>query len=220
MNKLNKHSCALFDLDGVIVDTAQYHFLAWKKIAAQCGYELTVQDNEQLKGVSRPDSLNRILEMAGTSLNETTFESYLQQKNNNYLELIQGVTPDDILPGVQAALNFLKVNKVKIGLGSASKNALIILEKLQITSFFEAIIDGNSVQHGKPQPEVFLKGSNALGVAAEACVVFEDSQAGIDAAKAAGMTAVALGDAELFENKDYCYPDFEALDEVVLQTLF
>jgi len=220
MNKLNKHSCALFDLDGVIVDTAQYHFLAWKKIAAQCGYELTVQDNEQLKGVSRPDSLNRILEMAGTSLNETTFESYLQQKNTNYLELIQGVTPDDILPGVQAALNFLKVNKVKIGLGSASKNALIILEKLQITSFFEAIIDGNSVQHGKPQPEVFLKGSNALGVAAEACVVFEDSQAGIDAAKAAGMTAVALGDAELFENKDYCYPDFEALDEVVLQTLF
>ena len=98
MNKLNKHSCALFDLDGVIVDTAQYHFLAWKKIAAQCGYELTVQDNEQLKGVSRSDSLNRILEMAGTSLNETTFESYLKQKNNDYLELIQGVTPDDILP--------------------------------------------------------------------------------------------------------------------------
>jgi len=220
MNRLKKHRCALFDLDGVIVDTAKYHFLAWKKIAAQCGYELTLQDNEQLKGVSRPDSLNRILEMAGTRLDETTFESYLHQKNKDYLQLIQEVTPEDILPGVQAALNFLKVNKVKIGLGSASKNALIILEKLQITSFFEAIIDGNSVQHGKPQPEVFLKGSNALGVAAEACVVFEDSQAGIDAAKAAGMTAVALGDAELFENKDYCYPDFEALDKVVLQTLF
>ena len=220
MNRLKKHRCALFDLDGVIVDTAKYHFLAWKKIAAQCGYELTLQDNEQLKGVSRPDSLNRILEMAGTRLDETTFESYLHQKNKDYLQLIQEVTPEDILPGVQAALNFLKLNKVKIGLGSASKNALIILEKLQITSFFEVIIDGNSVQQGKPHPEVFLKGSNALGEAAEACVVFEDSQAGIDAAKAAGMTAVALGDAELFENKDYCYPDFEALDEVVLQTLF
>jgi beta-phosphoglucomutase len=220
MNRLKKHRCALFDLDGVIVDTAKYHFLAWKKIAAQCGYELTLQDNEQLKGVSRPDSLNRILEMAGTRLDETTFESYLHQKNKDYLQLIQEVTPEDILPGVQAALNFLKLNKVKIGLGSASKNALIILEKLQITSFFEVIIDGNSVQQGKPHPEVFLKGSNALGEAAEACVVFEDSQAGIDAAKAGGMTAVALGDAKLFKNKDYCYSDFEALDKVVLQTLF
>ncbi|MDC0514293.1 beta-phosphoglucomutase [Flavobacteriaceae bacterium] len=220
MNRLKKHRCALFDLDGVIVDTAKYHFLAWKKIAAQCGYELTLQDNEQLKGVSRPDSLNRILEMAGTRLDETTFESYLHQKNKDYLQLIQEVTPEDILPGVQAALNFLKLNKVKIGLGSASKNALIILEKLQITSFFEVIIYGNSVQQGKPHPEVFLKGSNALGEAAEACVVFEDSQAGIDAAKAGGMTAVALGDAKLFKNMDYCYPDFEALDKVVLQTLF
>ena len=220
MDRLKKHRCALFDLDGVIVDTAKCHFLAWKKIAAQCGYELTLPDNEQLKGVSRPDSLNRILEMAGTRLDETTFESYLHQKNKDYLQLIQEVTPEDILPGVQAALNFLKVNKVKIGLGSASKNALIILEKLQITSFFEVIIDGNSVQQGKPHPEVFLKGSNALGEAAEACVVFEDSQAGIDAAKAGGMTAVALGDKKLFKNMDYCYPNFEALDEAVLQTLF
>jgi len=220
MDRLKKHRCALFDLDGVIVDTAKCHFLAWKKIAAQCGYELTLQDNEQLKGVSRPDSLNRILEMAGTRLDETTFESYLHQKNKDYLQLIQEVTPEDILPGVQAALNFFKVNKVKIGLGSASKNALIILEKLQITSFFEVIIDGNSVQQGKPHPEVFLKGSNALGEAAEACVVFEDSQAGIDAAKAGGMTAVALGDKKLFKNMDYCYPNFEALDEAVLQTLF
>lgn len=220
MDRLKKHRCALFDLDGVIVDTAKCHFLAWKKIAAQCGYELTLQDNEQLKGVSRPDSLNRILEMAGTRLDETTFESYLHQKNKDYLQLIQEVTPEDILPGVQAALNFFKVNKVKIGLGSASKNALIILEKLQITSFFEVIIDGNSVQQGKPHPEVFLKGSNALGEAAEACVVFEDSQAGIDAAKAGGMTAVALGDKKLFKNMDYCYPNFEVLDEAVLQTLF
>ena len=158
--------------------------------------------------------------MAGTRLDETTFESYLHQKNKDYLQLIQEVTPEDILPGVQAALNFLKINKVKIGLGSASKNALIILQKLQITSFFEVIVDGNSVQHCKPNPEVFLKGSNALGEAAEACVVFEDSQAGIDAAKAGGMTAVALGDSKLFKNMDYCYPNFEALDEIVMQTLF
>jgi len=220
MTKFKKHKCALFDLDGVIVDTAKYHFLAWKTIATQCGYDLTKEDNEQLKGVSRSDSLIRILEMAGKRLDKTTFDTYLIQKNEDYLHLIQELTPNDILPGVKRALELLKVHKVKIGLGSASKNALLILEKLELTPFFEAIIDGNAVEKGKPHPEVFLKGSDALKVDPAACVVFEDSQAGIDAAKAGGMTAIALGDENVFQHMDYCYSDFECLDEAILQDIF
>ena len=141
MKKTKKHLCALFDLDGVIVDTAKYHYLAWKKIAAEFDYELTEADNEQLKGVSRSDSLNRILEMAGKSLDEDSFNQFLHQKNKDYLIFIQEVKKDNILPGVKHALDFLKENKIKIGLGSASKNAQIILEKLEITSYFETVVD-------------------------------------------------------------------------------
>lgn len=220
MMKTKKHHCALFDLDGVLVDTAKYHFLAWKKIAAEFDYELTEADNEQLKGVSRSDSLKIILSLGKKTLDEVTFESFLHQKNNDYLNLIQEVTPSDLLVGVKRTLDFLKKSKIKIGLGSASKNALIILDKLQITSYFETIVDGNAVQNGKPHPEVFLKGSKALNVAPEDCVVFEDSQAGIIAAKAGGMTAIALGRPESFSKMDYCFPDFEALDNEKLQILF
>ena len=220
MKKTKKHLCALFDLDGVIVYTAKYHYLAWKKIAAEFDYELTEADNEQLKGVSRSDSLNRILEMAGKSLDEDSFNQFLHQKNKDYLIFIQEVKKDNILPGVKHALDFLKENKIKIGLGSASKNAQIILEKLEITSYFETVVDGNSVQNGKPHPEVFLKGSQLLGVEPEYCVVFEDSQAGIHAAQAGGMTAIALGEEQVFSDMDYCFPNFEALDSATLKTLF
>ena len=210
----------IFDLDGVIVDTAKYHYLAWKKLANELGFVFTEEQNEMFKGVSRKRCLEILLDIGNRKATQKQFDTWMIKKNEDYLEYIANMDTSEILPDVPRILNFLAQRNLPIALGSASKNALIILEKLQITSFFEAIIDGNSVQHGKPHPEVFLKGSNALGVAAEACVVFEDSQAGIDAAKAGGMTAVALGDAELFENMDYCYPDFEALDEVVLQTLF
>jgi beta-phosphoglucomutase len=220
MTELKKHHCALFDLDGVIVDTAQHHFLAWKKIAEQFDYELTEKDNQQLKGISRIDSLKLILKMADRELDQETFQTYLKQKNENYLELIQQISPQDMLPGVPRALHFLKENNIKIGLGSASKNALTILDKLQITPYFQTIVNGNSVQHSKPHPEVFLKGSEALGVAPEKCVVFEDSQAGIQAAKAGGMTAVAIGKEEQFYDMDYCFEDFEAIDAATLKTLF
>jgi beta-phosphoglucomutase len=219
MNK-KKHLCALFDLDGVIVDTAKFHFLAWKKIAKNIGYELTQEDNEQLKGVSRQDSLNIILDLANVSIELEVFNHYLLQKNNDYLLLIQSISPNDILPGISEALIFLKERGIKIGLGSASKNAKIILQKLQLMDYFEVIIDGNIVIKGKPDPEVFLKGCSALNVPKDRCIVFEDAFAGILAAKEAGMTAVALGDKKFFSNADFCFSDFTQLNIKVLSNLF
>ena len=219
MNK-KKHLCALFDLDGVIVDTAKYHFLAWKKIAKNIGYDLTHKDNEQLKGISRQDSLNIILDLANVTINLEVFNHYLIQKNNDYLILIQSISPNDILPGILEALTFLKERGIKIGLGSASKNAKIILQKLQLMDYFEVIIDGNIVIKGKPDPEVFLKGSTALNVPNDRCVVFEDAFAGIIAAKKAGMTAIALGDKKFFSNADFCFSNFTQLNIKVLSNLF
>ena len=219
MNK-KKHLCALFDLDGVIVDTAKYHFLAWKKIAKNIGYDLTHEDNEQLKGVSRQDSLNIILDLANVTIDLEVFNHFLIQKNDDYLLLIQSISPNDILPGIFEALTFLKDREIKIGLGSASKNAKIILQKLQLMDYFEVIIDGNIVIKGKPDPEVFLKGCNALNVPNDRCIVFEDAFAGIIAAKKAGMTAIALGDEKFFSNADFCYSDFTQLNVKVLSNLF
>jgi len=219
MNK-KKHLCALFDLDGVIVDTAKFHFLAWKKIAKNIGYELTHEDNEHLKGVSRQDSLNIILDLANVTIDLEVFNHYLLQKNNDYLLLIQSLSPNDILPGISEALTFLKERRIKIGLGSASRNAKIILQKLQLMDYFEVIIDGNIVIKGKPDPEVFLKGCSALNIPKDRCIVFEDAFAGILAAKEAGMTAVALGDKKFFSNADFCFSDFTQLNIKVLSNLF
>lgn len=220
MNANHKHQGALFDLDGVLVDTAHYHFLAWKKIASKLDYDLKRKDNEQLKGVSRIDSLKKILSLAGKTIEAPLFKQLLEQKNEDYLNAVKQITPADLLPGVKEALEFLKERNIKMGLGSASKNALIIFERLQITHYFEALIDGNSVEHSKPHPEVFLKGAQALGLTPADCVVFEDSQAGIIAAKAGGMTAVALGEPSLFTDTDYCYPNFNVLNIELLPILF
>ena len=217
---MEKHQCALFDLDGVVVNTAQYHYLAWKNIAHLVGYDLTFQDNEQLKGVSRPDSLRVILKMAQTSISQDEFDRFLIQKNEDYLVLVQALKTTDILPGISEGLVFLKDKGIKIGLGSASKNALLILEKLNLTSYFDVIIDGNQVKKGKPHPEVFLKGSTALNVKPKACVVFEDASAGIEAAKAARMTAIALGEPNEFKGADFCFSHFNAIGISTLEKLF
>lgn len=217
---MKKHHCALFDLDGVVVDTAKYHYLAWKKIASEVGYELTHQDNEQLKGVSRPDSLKIILKMANSELSQEDFDRFLLQKNKDYLALIQSLNEKDILPGISEGLGFLKEKGVRIGLGSASKNAVLILEKLNLISFFEVVIDGNQVSKSKPDPEVFLKGSKALNVIPSECIVFEDATAGIEAAKKAGMTAIAFGDPSEFVAADFCFSDFDAIGKELLSKLF
>lgn len=189
----------LFDLDGVIVDTAVFHFQAWRRLAQKLGGDFTEEQNEQLKGVSRVDSLKKIIEWTGATVSEEEFQTLMIEKNEWYLELVQGLGPQDALPG---ALNFLQTaydQGIKIALGSASKNAPMILEKLGITRLFTAIIDGNNVVNGKPHPEVFLKGAEALGLEPSECVVFEDSIAGVQAAKTGGMSSVGIGDAETLQ---------------------
>ena len=189
----------LFDLDGVIVDTAVFHFQAWRRLAQKLGGDFTEEQNEQLKGVSRVDSLKKIIEWTGATVSDEEFQTLMVEKNEWYLELVQGLGPQDALPG---ALNFLQTaydQGIKIALGSASKNAPMILDKLGITPLFTAIIDGNNVVNGKPHPEVFLKGAEALGLKPSECVVFEDSIAGVQAAKTGGMSSVGIGNAETLQ---------------------
>ena len=150
-----KHKLALFDLDGVIVDTAKYHFISWRKIAKCFNYELKTEDNQKLKGLSRADSLNQILNLANITLDPSSFKIYLEKKNQDYLNYVRKITVDDILPGILEALDFLDKKRIKIALGSASKNARLILDQLEIAPFFKIVVDGNQVKKSKPHPEVF-----------------------------------------------------------------
>ena len=192
---ITNYKLAIFDLDGVIVDTAKYHFLAWRELADRLGFEFTLEHNERLKGVSRDRSLEILLEVGGLTDAFTAEERHTMasEKNARYVEYIHQVTHDELLPGAEALLIELKNRGIKIALGSASKNAPIILERLGITGLFDIIIDGNATQTAKPDPEVFLLSAQALGIDPKDCVVFEDAQAGIEAAIAAGMTPIAVG---------------------------
>lgn len=193
----------IFDLDGVIVDTAHYHFLSWKKTASNFGYHLTEADNEQLKGVNRVVSLERILGWANHSLEPDVFDQTLIDKNEDYLKRIQKITAADALEGVPELLYFLRQEEIPVALGSASKNAPLILKYLELLPYFQALIDGNQVSKSKPDPEVFLKGAEALGVEPQDCIVFEDAAAGVAAAKNAGMQVVGLGDAQVLAAADF-----------------
>ncbi|MBP6619680.1 MAG: beta-phosphoglucomutase [Leadbetterella sp.] len=192
----------LFDLDGVIVDTAVFHYKAWKRLANQLGFDIDEEFNETLKGISRMDSLDAILKYGGVILSQEEKEKYAKIKNEWYLELVNQMTVNDILPGVEIFLKESRNLGIKIALGSASKNASLILEKTGILSLFDALIDGNHVSKSKPDPEVFIKGAKALGVEEGDCVVFEDAFAGVQAAKAANMLAVGIGNAEVLNNAD------------------
>ncbi|QTN38592.1 beta-phosphoglucomutase [Cryomorphaceae bacterium] len=187
----------LFDLDGVIVDTAKYHFIAWKRLANELGVDFTEEENEQLKGVSRRGSIEKIMEWGNIQLSEEEIEHWMKVKNDWYLELIAHMNPNETLAGAKECLEQAQAHGIKIALGSASKNAPMILRQCELEDFFEAVIDGTKVTHSKPHPEVFLKGAAALGVAPEECVVFEDSKAGIEAAIAGGMRTVAIGTPEI-----------------------
>jgi beta-phosphoglucomutase len=192
----------LFDLDGVIVDTAVFHFQAWRRCAQKLGGDFTEAQNEELKGVSRVDSLKKIIEWTGASVTADEFEALMLEKNEWYLELVQELSAADGLPGAVAFLQHAHAQGIKIALGSASKNAPMILDKMGLTPLFDAIIDGNNVINGKPHPEVFLKGAAALGLNPEECVVFEDSIAGVQAAKTGGMSCVGIGTPETLEGAD------------------
>ncbi len=200
---MKKEKAFIFDLDGVIVDTAKYHFLAWRNLANSLGFEFTEAHNELLKGVSRVKSLEILLKIGNVELTDDEKQTLLVKKNTEYLQYVNKMTADEILPGINELLNFLDQNTIKYALGSASKNAPLILEKVGLLNRFTAIVDGNDVSKAKPDPEVFLIGAQKLNTKPEDCIVVEDAIAGVEAANAANMLSIGIGDAEVLKEADY-----------------
>ncbi len=192
----------LFDLDGVIVDTAVYHFKAWRRLANELGFDFTEHQNEQLKGVSRMESLELILQWGGVTLSDEEKQQWAARKNEWYLAYVNQMTPQEVLPGVRDFLDSLRKAGIGIALGSASKNARLILERIDMLDAFDAIIDGTHTTKSKPDPEVFLLGAQALHQNPADCVVFEDAVAGIEAAHRGGMKAVGVGSPEVLTEAD------------------
>lgn len=192
MTMLKTMQAAIFDLDGVIVDTAKYHYLAWKRLANKLGFDFTEHDNERLKGVSRAHSLQILLEIGGVQADEADRQAMTERKNNWYVESISKLDASEILPGADAYLRILRAQGVKIALASASKNSALILNRLNIVGLFDAVVDGSMVRNSKPDPEAFLLAAMRLGVEPKDCVVFEDAEAGVEAAKRAGMSVVGI----------------------------
>ncbi len=213
---MNQVNGCIFDLDGVICDTAKYHFIAWKSLADQLGISFTEEDNERLKGVSRMESLEILLSLGTKIYNEEEKKRFAEEKNNRYIQYISKMTREELLPGVEALLMKLRSEGIKIALGSVSKNASAIIDCLEIGKFFDGIIDGNNVTHAKPDPEVFLLGAAAIGIEPKYCVVFEDAVAGVQAAHRAGMKCVGIGSEKILTEADLVAPD---LSNVTLSTI-
>jgi beta-phosphoglucomutase len=209
----------IFDLDGVIVDTAKYHFLAWQKLAQELGIEFTPEHNEELKGVSRVRSLDIILALGNVQASQEDKNKWLIQKNEEYLSYLVDMDESELLPGVINVLEFIKEKKQLIALGSASKNARPILEKTGILHFFDAVVDGNDVANAKPDPEVFLRAAKLVKANNKNCIVFEDSVAGIQAANIANMISVGIGDAEILHEAKYNFKDFTFMDLSFIEAL-
>ena len=202
----------IFDLDGVLVDTAQYHFVAWKALAKDLGVPFNHEDNEHLKGVSRMESLQYILNKGKLNLTADEKEMLASRKNAHYLSLCEQITEDDLFPGVLDFFEALEDDKIAIALGSASKNARMILDRLEISAYFKAIADGNSFTRSKPDPEVFLNAALQLKLPAESCLVFEDAVAGIQAANSGGFYSIGVGDEESLWEAQRVIEGFENLD--------
>lgn len=194
----------VFDLDGVITDTAKYHYIAWKELAAEIGIEIDLKFNEQLKGISRMDSLERILTLGNKNdaYTEVEKEALATKKNTHYVQLLQRLTPDDLLPGVKTFLDEAKAKNIPCAIASASKNAPFILDKLGVMQDFDTIVDPATLKKGKPDPEIFIQAALALGIEPAEAVGFEDAQAGIDGIKAAGMYAVGVYSGEELHGAD------------------
>ena len=201
----------LFDMDGVIVDSAVHHFVAWRKLADELSIPFAEEDNHALKGLSRVDSLDHILRMGHLELDEKTKLKLMDQKNAWYLDLIQGMTAKDILPGAKELIEQLVAGGIRVGLGSSSRNAQLILDNVGLTPLFDAIVDGNHITLSKPDPEVFLKGAAALDVSPSETIVFEDAASGIQAAKAGGFFAVGIGSKSQLSSADVVITDLSGL---------
>jgi beta-phosphoglucomutase len=229
----------IFDLDGVIVDTAIYHFQAWRRMANDLGFDISEEFDEKLKGVSRMESLEIILKHGGIEVSEERKLELAKQKNEDYLELVGDMTPNAILKGIPEFFQQIKEfndkclmfngkyssfstkhSTLKIALGSVSKNAKMILEKIDLLKEFDVIIDGTKISKGKPDPEVFLKGAAELGFLPEECIVFEDAVAGVKAGKNAGMKVVGLGKPDILTEADVVFPSLQGVKlEELLQKL-
>lgn len=189
----NVIKACIFDLDGVIVDTAHYHFLAWKRLAKELNIDLTEQHNERLKGVSRMHSLEIILSLGGVTMSDHEKEKLANKKNSWFVDFLERMAPEEIFPGVKALLQELRAMGLKVGLASSSKNAKTVIQLLHIQNEFDAIVDGTMITHSKPHPEIFLLAADKLGLSPVECLVFEDAEAGVEAALAAGMKCVGVG---------------------------
>lgn len=197
----------LFDMDGVIVDSAVHHFVAWQRLADELSIMFTEEDNHALKGLSRVDSLDHILRQGQLQLDEKTKVKLMDKKNAWYLELIKGMTSKDILPGAGELIEALVAEGLKVGLGSSSRNARLILDNVGLTPLFDVVVDGNHLTLSKPDPEVFLKGAEALDLEPSDVVVFEDAVSGVQAAKTGGFFAVGVGDPNQLSQADVVVPN-------------
>lgn len=210
----------IFDLDGVLVDTAVYHYQAWKRLANGLGFDFTEEQNEQLKGISRIDSLNRILDWGNVKITESEKQELAAKKNTWYVKMISNMKTGEVLPGARELLESVRGSGLKCALGSASRNSALILECTDLAPYFDAIVDGNSVTSSKPDPEVFLKGAEYIGIDPQDCVVFEDGVAGVQAARAAGMRVVGIGRQEVLDQADLVVSGLDKINLKILGELF
>jgi len=215
-DRISKYKAVIFDLDGVICHTDKYHFQAWKSLADQLGIFFNEQINNRLRGVSRMESLEIILERyAGETLNDERKQQLASEKNDIYRSLLNNMSPSDLSELVPAALNQLRAMGLKLAIGSSSKNAPFILKQIGLEGYFDAISDGNNISFSKPDPEVFLKAAQYLGLQPDLCIVVEDAEAGIEAAHRAGMPAIAIGDAVRQGKGDFQIDEFSELIELM-----
>ncbi|MCH8538167.1 MAG: beta-phosphoglucomutase [Alkalimonas sp.] len=219
MNPSKTIQAIIFDLDGVLTDTALYHFRAWKALADKLGVSFTEQDNEQLKGVDRLNSLRWIAEKGGLVLSADEEDRLMAQKNAHYLQLIQHMNQADLYPGVQPLFAAIKAKGWKIGLASASKNAAFVVDRLGVAADFDFVADANQVKNSKPDPEVFLLAAAGLEVAPGHCIGVEDAVAGIEAICAAGMRPVGIGEPALLAQASLVVPHIASLSIAQLQAL-
>lgn len=202
-------AACIFDFDGVVVDTADYHYLSWKRLATQLGFEFTKEQNEAMKGISRMDSLDVVLEIGDIKVSQKEKIKMAHVKNEWYKEYLESVDSSVILPGVVNFLEELTAEGIPYALGSASRNAKFVMSKIGIESGFTAIFDGNDTVNSKPDPEVFLKAADALQIQPKDTLVFEDSFKGIVAAKTGGFLACGVGEKDILHNADFTIKSFE-----------
>lgn len=216
-----KFKGVIFDLDGVITDTAEYHYIAWKDLASKIGIEIDREFNETLKGISRGESLEKIL-IKGNKENDYTQEEkdkLAKSKNDYYLTLLERLTPNNVLENISETLQYLKDNNIKIALASASKNAPLILDKLELTNYFDVIVDPASVKAGKPAPDIFLEGARLIGLNARECIGVEDSEAGVVSINDSNMFSIGIGSIENLGHANAVIPSTSTLKNTIEELL-